>query len=42
MTEMSHHRRPVEIEGLPEEEDVSTADAAERVDEDPEEQENRE
>ena len=31
----------MQIEGVPEEEDVSTADAAERIDEDPEEQQNR-
>ena len=30
--------RPVEVEGVPAEEGVSTADAAERVDKDPEEQ----
>lgn len=33
--------RPVEVEGLPAEEDMTTADAAERVDLDPEEQVNR-
>ena len=44
MTEMAgpERSRPVEIEGVPEEEGVSTADAAERVDEDPDEQRNRE
>ena len=43
MTEMAgpERSRPVQIEGVPEEEDVSTADAAERIDEDPEEQQNR-
>jgi hypothetical protein len=34
-------RRPVEAEGVPAEEDVDMADAAERVDLDPEEQRNR-
>ena len=33
--------RPIDVEGVPEEEDVDTADAADRVDLDPEEQENR-
>jgi hypothetical protein len=41
MTEMADHERPVEIDGVPEGEEVSEADAAERVDEDPEDQENR-
>jgi hypothetical protein len=41
MSEMGNHERPVEIPDLPEGEEVSQADAAERVDEDPEEQENR-
>jgi len=41
MTEMADHERPVEIEGVPAGEEVSEADAAERVDEDPDEQENR-
>jgi hypothetical protein len=31
---------PIEVEGVPSEEDVSTADVAERVDRDPEEQPN--
>lgn len=35
------HRPAVELEGVPEEEEISTADAAERVDEEPEEQANR-
>lgn len=33
--------RPVEVEGVPEGEEISEADAAERIDEDPEEQVNR-
>jgi hypothetical protein len=41
MTEMADHERPIEIPGLPEGEEISPADAAERVDEDPEEQQNR-
>ena len=45
---MAHERpqdreedRPLDVEGVPEEEGVSDADAAERVDEDPDEQRNR-
>jgi hypothetical protein len=41
MSEMADNQRPVEIEGVPEGEEISEADVAERVDEDPEEQENR-
>jgi len=41
MREMADHRKPLDLEGVPEGEDVSEADAAERVDEEPEEQENR-
>jgi hypothetical protein len=41
MTEMADHERPVEIEDVPPGEEVSEADAAERVDEDPDDQENR-
>ena len=41
MTEMADHERPVEIEGAPQGEEISDADAAERVDEDPEDQDNR-
>jgi hypothetical protein len=43
MSEMANHHdeRPVELEGVPAEEEISTADAAERVDEDPDEQVNR-
>jgi hypothetical protein len=32
--------RPVELDGVPDEEDVSTADASDRVDRDPDEQPN--
>lgn len=38
---MADHTKPIDLEGVPEGEDVSEADAAERVDEEPEEQENR-
>jgi hypothetical protein len=42
MSQMGDHRpEQPELEGVPEEEQISPADAAERVDEDPEEQENR-
>jgi hypothetical protein len=41
MSEMAEHRKPIDLEGIPEGEEVSEADAAERVDEEPEEQENR-
>jgi len=41
MSEMADHRKPLDLEGVPEGEDVSEADAAERVDEEPEEQGNR-
>ena len=41
MTEMSGHRPPVEIPDVPEGEEISPADATERVDEEPDEQENR-
>ncbi|MCW2794571.1 hypothetical protein [Nocardioides sp.] len=33
--------RPIELEDVPEEEGISTADAVERLDEDPDEQRNR-
>ena len=33
--------RPVQVEGVPAEEGISEADVAERVDENPEDQENR-
>lgn len=38
---MAGHEPRVELDGVPEGEDISPADAAERVDEDPEGQENR-
>ena len=43
---MSHmgdheHERPVELDDVPEGEDISPADAAERIDEDSEDQSNR-
>jgi hypothetical protein len=41
MTEMADNERPVELPDVPEGEEISDADAAERVDVDPEEQENR-
>jgi len=41
MTEMADNQRPVEVPGVPEGEQISPADAAERVDEDPDQQENR-
>jgi hypothetical protein len=43
MSQMGDHEqeRPVDLEGVPEGEEISTGDAAERLDEDPDEQENR-
>jgi hypothetical protein len=41
MTLSSGHERPMSIDGAPAEEDVSMADAADRVDLDPEDQPNR-
>lgn len=41
MSELSDHGRPVELPDVPEGEEISPADAAERVDEDPEGQQNR-
>jgi hypothetical protein len=41
MTEMADHQRPVDLPGVPAGEEISEADAAERVDEDPDDQENR-
>jgi hypothetical protein len=41
MSEMADHRRPIELPEVPEGEEISPADAAERVDESPDEQENR-
>jgi hypothetical protein len=44
MSEMGHHEqeRKVELPDVPEGEDISAGDAAERIDEDPDEQVNRE
>jgi hypothetical protein len=42
MTEMADRGRPVELPDVPPGEEISPADVAERVDEDPAEQENRE
>jgi hypothetical protein len=36
-----NEERPIKLEGVPDEEDVSRADAADRLDEDPDEQLNR-
>ena len=43
MSHMADHERerPVEMEGVPEGEQIAEGDAAERVDEEPEEQPNR-
>lgn len=41
MTEMADFGRPVDLADVPAGEDISAADAAERADEDPEEQQNR-
>lgn len=43
MSQMADHEneRPVEIEGVPAGEEISPADAAERLDEEPDEQSNR-
>jgi hypothetical protein len=41
MSEMADNQRPVELPDVPAGEHISEADAAERVDEDPDEQENR-
>jgi len=43
MTEMGNHERErkVEVEGVPEGEEIAEGDAAERIDEDPDEQVNR-
>jgi hypothetical protein len=43
MTQMGNHEqeRPVDIEGVPEGEEIAEGDAAERIDEDPDEQTNR-
>jgi hypothetical protein len=43
MTEMGNHERErkVEVQGVPEGEDIAEGDAAERIDEEPDEQPNR-
>jgi len=43
MSQMGNHERerPVEVEGVPEGEEIAEGDAAERIDEEPEEQPNR-
>lgn len=41
MREINRQERPLDLVGVPEEEDIDPADAAERVDEDPEEVPNR-
>jgi hypothetical protein len=43
MSEMGNHKRerPVEVEGVPAGEEIDPGDAAERIDEDPEDQPNR-
>jgi hypothetical protein len=42
MTHMDHERdRPVEVEGVPEGEEIAPGDAAARIDEEPDEQPNR-
>lgn len=43
MSEMGNHERErkVEVQGVPEGEDIAEGDAAERIDEDPDEQVNR-
>jgi hypothetical protein len=41
MTEMSPHDRPVQLPDVPEGEEISPADARERTDQDPEDQQNR-
>jgi hypothetical protein len=43
MSEMADHERerPVEVEGVPEGEEIEAGDAAERIDEEPDEQANR-
>jgi hypothetical protein len=40
MTTSHPEDRPFDVEGVPAEEDISTADAVDRLDEDPEEQKN--
>ncbi len=41
MNEMADHERPVALPDVPDGEGISPADAAERIDEEPDEQENR-
>lgn len=41
MTEMADHERPVALPDVPDGEEISPADAAERIEEEPDEQENR-
>jgi hypothetical protein len=42
MSHMDHERdRALEVEGVPEGEEISEGDAAERIDQDPDEQPNR-
>jgi hypothetical protein len=43
MSQMGDHEqeRPVELDGVPAGEEISPGDAAERIDEDPDEQSNR-
>jgi hypothetical protein len=41
MSEMSEHRPAVDLPDVPEGEEISPADAAERAEEEPDEQENR-
>lgn len=43
MSHMADHEneRPVEVEGVPAGEEISPGDAAERIDEEPDEQQNR-
>ncbi|MCW2842337.1 MAG: hypothetical protein JWN22_253 [Nocardioides sp.] len=40
MTTAHPEERPVDLEGVPAEEDISSADAADRLDDDPDEQVN--
>jgi len=43
MSQMGNHERerPVEVEGVPEGEEIAEGDAADRIDEEPEQQPNR-
>jgi hypothetical protein len=40
MTHQPEEERPIELQGVPEEDGISVGDAAERLDKDPEEQKN--